>query len=234
MDSQANQLFEPFPLLDGKAILWPANEIAVFNEIFGENIYMLHPGVIAAVKSQDSCRLLDIGAHCGGFATYVSLALKKNGYHGPIWARCYEPQPMLYEQLRSNVLAHGIDADTHNLPVTGRVKSYYETRVRGNFFAGGSTVTTQHGSKRSDSSADAWWGIEEDVDVLKVDTEGWEVEILHGMADNLHRCRSVMVEHHTEYDRRMIDSLLVDFHLYRSSSCGQATGTSNYVRRDLL
>lgn len=52
-----------------------------------------------------------------------------------------------------------------------------------------------------------------DIDILKLDTEGSEVEILHALAPRLERTRAIYVEYHDEADRREIDRLLAPTHI---------------------
>jgi len=56
--------------------------------------------------------------------------------------------------------------------------------------------------------------IPKDCDILKIDTEGCEVEILSGLKDR--RFRAVLVEYHSEVDRELILKLLSDYSLVES------------------
>jgi FkbM family methyltransferase len=51
------------------------------------------------------------------------------------------------------------------------------------------------------------------IDILKLDTEGQEVAILHALEPRLDRTRAIYVEYHDEADRREIDSLLAPTHV---------------------
>ena len=53
-----------------------------------------------------------------------------------------------------------------------------------------------------------------EIDVLKIDTEGAEVDILEGMVDYLPKTKVVMAEYHKEEHRKKIEAYLEGFILY--------------------
>ncbi len=72
------------------------------------------------------------------------------------------------------------------------------------------------------------------VDVPKVDTEGWEVEILSCLGERLKDVDYVLVEYHSEQDRRTIDTLLTSHTLFGSHAPQIGLGTMKYVRTALI
>lgn len=73
------------------------------------------------------------------------------------------------------------------------------------------------------------------ISILKVDTEGAELPILHALSDRLNAIEQVYVEYHSEQDRREIDALLAPTHvLARASACLVHRGTNYYLRSDFL
>jgi FkbM family methyltransferase len=215
-------------------LLFTDNEPGVLREIFDEQVYLLPAQLLEGVREQPLVRIVDIGAHCGGASLYLATAFRLAGHEGDIYARCFEPQPLLAETCEKNLRVHGVECFVRPVAVTGKAKCYYD--VLGHKWPCMSTVMHSSSDRApySASSEETLLGLDGEIDVLKIDTEGWEVEILYGMMDHLHRFRCILVEHHNEYARRMIDALLVDFHRYHNSQQSQCVGVSNYLRRDWL
>lgn len=75
------------------------------------------------------------------------------------------------------------------------------------------------------------------ADLLKIDTEGCEVEILQGLKDagRLGESYAVMLEWHSESDRLAIDALLSDQYQLCGAHCtGPERGTAKYVLKRLV
>lgn len=69
---------------------------------------------------------------------------------------------------------------------------------------------------------------------MKIDTEGCEVEILESLGPRLAMIDYVLVEYHNEADRRRIDQLLCDFHVYGSRAVRPRLGTVRYAHERLM
>ena len=75
----------------------------------------------------------------------------------------------------------------------------------------------------------------ENVDILKIDTEGCEVPILQSLGDYLPEVKVLYVEYHSERDRRMIDGILAETHvLWRGQVSFVYRGEFCYVKRELV
>jgi FkbM family methyltransferase len=75
----------------------------------------------------------------------------------------------------------------------------------------------------------------EQIDILKLDTEGCEVPILRSLKDFLPTMKLIYVEYHSERDRRLIDEILADTHvLWRGHTPLVYRGEFCYLRRDLV
>jgi FkbM family methyltransferase len=71
--------------------------------------------------------------------------------------------------------------------------------------------------------------------ILKIDTEGCELEILESLGDLLESVDVIYLEYHSEADRLAIDRLLAPhFILYTARADGAHRGTNAYVRCDVL
>ncbi len=72
------------------------------------------------------------------------------------------------------------------------------------------------------------------ISILKLDTEGCEVPILEDLVDWLERIETILVEYHSEEDRRAIDRLLEErFSLFFASSRGVHRGVAGYVAKSI-
>ena len=72
------------------------------------------------------------------------------------------------------------------------------------------------------------------IDILKIDTEGCEVEILESLQKILSETDYVLVEYHSEKDRRKIDSLLENFNVFSSNAFTINCGQVKYINSKLL
>ena len=72
------------------------------------------------------------------------------------------------------------------------------------------------------------------IDILKLDTEGCEVEILKSIGHRLPNVDYIMIEYHNETDRREIDKLLKDFHLLAAQSDRLGFGVLKYINPKLV
>jgi len=73
------------------------------------------------------------------------------------------------------------------------------------------------------------------VTLLKLDTEGVEVAILRDLAGMFDRIEAIMVEYHSETDRRVIEQLLAaKYTMYASSALHPHRGTNTYVLNTVL
>jgi FkbM family methyltransferase len=71
--------------------------------------------------------------------------------------------------------------------------------------------------------------------ILKIDTEGCELEILESLGDLLQSVDVIYLEYHSEADRLAIDqSLATHFVLYTARADGPHRGTNTYVRCNVL
>ncbi len=71
--------------------------------------------------------------------------------------------------------------------------------------------------------------------ILKVDTEGCEIEIMESLEDMLQSVDVIYLEYHSEADRLAIDQLLAPrFVLYTARADGPHRGTNAYLRREVL
>jgi FkbM family methyltransferase len=207
----------------------PRNEAAVVREIFERQEYALP----AWYSPAEPMQVWDVGANVGLFALYMKLKYPQSAIH------CYEPAPATVALCRANtagqpdvhVYPYGLyDQDQEaamNLDTTATVLN----SILPTWGNRGDSVTIQ--LKAAGAEFDRL-GVAH-LHVLKIDTEGCEIAILESLgAGRLNRVDCLLVEFHNEADRRQIDQLLPDFHLYGFHTFALGIGVARYVHRRLL
>ncbi|SMO59621.1 FkbM family methyltransferase [Fodinibius sediminis] len=206
----------------------PEKEVFRLKNIFEDDEYALPEGL----SIKDNGVIIDIGANVGAFAIYASQWNKNAVIH------CFEPNPQVTPLLELNTqdlhnvtrnyIALGDSDGTIALsqhPInTGQSSTSHPIK-------GGSKVDV---SVRHSGAAVLEKGVTH-IDVLKIDTEGAEVAILRGLKDLLAATKVVMLEYHSEDERREIDRLLSGFQLYAADVQKLwGIGTVKYVNKKLL
>jgi FkbM family methyltransferase len=171
-----------------------------------------HPGPV----------IVDIGANIGSFALWAV------GRWPGCQLHCYEPLPANFDLLRQN-LAHLPPASVSLHPFAighpGRRRLFLGKNNCGeaSFFNLGEQASTH-----VDVDARA-----PDVlprpHILKIDAEGSEIEILSGLGRI--ECDIVLLEYHSESNRRKVDELLTDYVLAGGQVRGPHRGVFKYAHR---
>lgn len=177
--------------------------------------------------------IVDIGANVGAATVYFALNLPA----ARIFA--FEPSPDCFTLLAANTA--GLE----------QVKAYRyglfsEDRTAELHLGKGDSVTSSVGNSieagresvpvQLRAAADVFreHGIDE-IDILKLDTEGCELPILESIAEWIPRIGVLYVEYHSEPDRLHIDRLLSPTHiLYRGTVSRPCRGEFCYVLRKRL
>lgn len=177
--------------------------------------------------------IVDVGANVGAAAVFFSCVFRGAKIY------CYEPASEPFEFLADNLqsiagaqaLPFGwYDRDCRVPLYTGRVAS-----VTGSIIPSHETGTAASKIElRRASSELARLGLDH-ISILKLDTEGCEVPILKDLEATLPRVETLLIEYHSEEDRREIDRLLGDsFLLFYSQSRSLHRGVVGYVARRLI
>jgi FkbM family methyltransferase len=213
---------------DPVTIKIPKREVFRLNNIFQKNEYGLPKGVNITEKSV----IVDVGANVGAFAIYAHMWNSNANIY------CFEPNPQVIPLLELNTQHFpNIERNYSALGETGGELSLYQhpyntgESTTSQQIAGGKKVKVE---VRNSGKFLSEKGISE-IDVLKIDTEGAEVPILAGLKDFLPYTKVVMLEYHTEEDRRKIDEMLSGFQLYSADVQELwGIGTVKYINRKLL
>jgi FkbM family methyltransferase len=169
--------------------------------------------------------ILDIGANVGSFAAW---ALKRwPGAH----VHCYEPLPDNFALLRRNLgQFEGKSVSLHNFavgdPSLTRLYLGRNNCGEASFYDIGeqSAASVEVETRAPDVLPKA--------QIAKIDTEGSEVEILTRMTSL--DFDAVMLEYHSEANRRRIEELLGDFFLVGGEIRGLHRGTLKFLHRRLV
>jgi len=160
------------------------------------------------VSFESSPRLiLDIGANIGAFA------LRAHNQWPNAGILCYEPMPPNLDRLRENVSPDYGTVFPYAIRGTSGVREIYigDMFVTSGFVKG-PRQTSQKIAVQCMAAADL-----PAADLVKIDTEGSEVEILRGL--NLSATSIIMLEHHSKADAKLIKGILAaDFRLLRDES----------------
>jgi FkbM family methyltransferase len=151
--------------------------------------------------------ILDIGANIGAFA----LRAHKQWPNARIL--CYEPMSPNLDQLRENVSPdYGTVFPYAIRGTSGMREIYVGDMFVTSGFVKGPRQTSQKIAVQCMAAADL-----PAADLVKIDTEGSEVEILRGL--NLSATSIIMLEHHSRADAKLIKGILAsDFRTLRDES----------------
>ncbi len=197
----------------------------VINEIFNSKCYPIFSFLT------DVNVIVDVGANVGFATAYFSCSYPDAQIY------CFEPDPVAFLLLRDNCRQLG---NCTPYPI-----GLYSDDVSKTFYLGESSVHSSiHNNSLSATSqtiylrkADSFFienGITS-IDILKVDTEGCEVEILRRIMSHNFGIKVIYLEFHSEEDRRLIDQILCPRYILWNGSvtCGHR-GNLCYLRRDLM
>lgn len=213
-----------------QTVLIPQNEVFRVRNIFEDHEYGIPPQFVAA----GPLTIVDIGANVGLFALYMKNFRPDSDIY------CFEPVPQTVALLRKNIKDHeGIAIYPYALSNRCGTSEIHlhsansgENSLKFDKADGGQTAVVQ---VMDAATAFGQIGLTY-IDILKIDTEGCEVEILESLQPYLPYVGIVMAEYHTEKDRRRIDDALQGHTLFDAKVCQAqlGLGTVKYINSRLL
>lgn len=203
----------------GKHKIWSRKcnahaSVSTYYEIFKEKSHFL----VDEFNGKNAETVLDIGAHEG----FYTLKIKENNPECEVIA--VEPVPFSFQILKKNVRSN-IDK---NVTLKNKAISNKIGKIEFNAIKEFPAVSNQN-LKPEISLACPWLEDDsfekikvncttlnelyrnhdiEDIDILKIDTEGMEIKILRGGKDILSKVRKIVVEWHTKKARKQVKSIL--------------------------
>ena len=206
----------------------PKNELFRVKSIFQENEY----SILGSISSRDRITCVDIGANIGLYSIYAMMHMPNSTIH------CFEPSPASYTLLRENVsiipnihlYAYGLFKGSHQAMMNIHKMNTGENSIKLNNQNYIDSIPVQ----LKDAGAEFDRLRLKHIDILKIDTEGCEVEILDSLGYRLSQIDYILVEYHSEKERREIDNILKDFHIFSSKAEILGLGTVKYINARLV
>ncbi len=209
-------------------VVVPKNEFFRVKAIFQEREY----AIIGLRRNRGPFIVLDVGANVGLFAIFMKISQTGSIIH------CFEPFPAVQALLADNVnKIPGVHIHHYGLfnsdSRVGMNIHKFNTgqnsiKLNSSNHTGTVPVELRHAGKVFDKL-----GLTS-VDVLKIDTEGCETEILEALGPRLQQIDYILLEYHSEDDRRTIEMMLNGFTLFASKSSMIGCGTVKYINNSLL
>lgn len=168
--------------------------------------------------------VLDIGANIGAFTRWAAARWKGAQVHS------YEPMPSTYELLLDNT-EDLPNVTTYNVAVGAEITNQ-KPLFKGLHNIGEASL--YKGSEQSEESVDVEMISAADLPqahIVKIDTEGSEIDILENMTFQPH---VFMLEYHSETKRRRVEELLVNYTLIKANVSAPNRGVVVYLHNNLL
>ncbi|WP_421774935.1 FkbM family methyltransferase [Gracilimonas sp.] len=205
----------------------PESELFRLKNIFTDHEY----GLPSIFQLSENSVVVDIGGNVGSFSLYARQ------WNSDCQIHTFEPNPQVFPLLAHNTkdLNHITINQVALSDENGEINLFQHPANTGQ----SSTVKMEGGHQvavkmQKSGEALAEKGINK-IDVLKIDTEGAEVPILRGMKNLLPNTGFIMLEYHSEKDRREIDAILSGFSVYDSAvSFPCEVGTIKYINNRIL
>ena len=206
----------------------PRNELFRAKSILQDNEY----SILNFRSHRGPMTVVDVGANVGLYAIYMKAIDPGCVIH------CFEPSPSTFVLLHANlgditgIYLHSCGLFDRSQQATMHIHrmntGQNSIKSSGEYYGDSVQVPLKDAGAEFDRLSLI------DIDVLKIDTEGCEVEILGSLGHRLDRIDYVLVEYHSEKDRRQIDGLLKEFHVFGSKSSSLGDGVVKYISSRLI
>ena len=167
--------------------------------------------------------ILDIGANIGGFARWANYRWPNSKIH------CYEPVKNTFEMLKMNT-SDILNVELNNVAIgkkKEKKKIYY-----GKNNIGEASLIQGVQQREEGETIDVFPALKlPKADIVKIDTEGYEVEILSAIS---FQPDIYLIEYHSADNRRFIDSHLSDYTLVSLEMSDHNYGIAKYAKKSLF
>ncbi|MEN9224921.1 MAG: FkbM family methyltransferase, partial [Thermostichus sp. DRC_bins_24] len=229
--SSAKKLMEVtsfcLPFVNGSQLLLRAyaedSTNYVVDEIFSRNCYPILPFV------PDVKMIVDIGANIGLASAYFRAYYKDASIH------CFEVDPLALHLLKQNALSIGncfvypvglYSDDLDKVFYTGSQTAAHSSIHQSSYSGFAQLLSFRKASSFLEGARIA------KIDILKIDTEGCELQILRTLFSKIAEIKVIYLEFHSEEDRRLIDQFLSPTHvLWRGNILDAHRGDVCYLNR---
>ena len=182
-------------------------DVVIYNSIMNEGGYEPASAKLVSDVLKDGMCFMDIGANSGYYTVLAASCLKSTGSIVAI-----EPQTNAYERLKYNVQLNHIDNATllHNAAYSEITEVNIGLPVWGDAEASidypNSTKYERVGTVTVDSVC-------KEPDVIKMDVEGYELEVLRGATSALKTVKHIIFEQNLRrlVERRMRPNSVIDY-----------------------
>jgi FkbM family methyltransferase len=212
-------------------VIIPINEVFRINEIFQEHTY----SIMKLNNQNKPLNIIDVGANIGLFAIYMKCLNPENVIH------CFEPSPSTFRLLKKNVgNIKGINIYPYGLFNSEGVATMYLNNDNTGENSIKATSSESQDIKEMITIPLKETNSEFDklnitaLNVLKIDTEGCEADILENIKHRLDAIDYILLEYHSEKDRRTIDNILKGFHVVSSKATSYDVGQVKYLNSRLI
>lgn len=202
-------------LLEGHAIVWQRGRLSYIacDTTFGSTVLIpaFEPKTYKEIKTSQGRLFVDVGAYTGVYSILASDKFEK--------VISLEPNPITFEVLKRNVeLNHLTNVEVVQKAASDNIDTItiYEglwsstyTAIRDFIFAKPEGITIQVQGIRLDGLLSSY----DSIDLLKIDVEGYEINVLHGMEGILPRVRKIIVEADKE-NQVTISRILHNFEIF--------------------
>ncbi len=178
-------------------------------------------------------RIIDIGAHVGASAIFFHHA------YGDVPIFCFEPCQQSRDHLRLNTAAlKGIEIFPHGLAAKTLTTKLFHGRLHSMQNSTHMSVEVSQEDFEEIELIEAREALKDKVGpgtMIKIDTEGCEVEILRNLEPYFDDFSLIYIEYHSEEDRRELDRVLARTHsLLFSSALQLHRGNVTYIANNAI
>lgn len=174
--------------------------------------------------------IIDIGANVGIFTLFAKINIPNSIIH------CYEPSKKLQAALKRNTLELK-DVHIHQYALSdrnGEFNLYFNPRMTGKSSLkqnpNESLYNTELVKVKKACTELEDLGLNK-IDILKIDTEGSEVNILESIKEHLNKVLNIYVEYHSNTDKQKIIDILYNFTVDNDLKRGDGIGVLKCINK---
>lgn len=212
--------------INKKLFYFPKSSAHDVKSLILENEYALNIELMDALKERGNITIIDIGAGIGTYSFLMATLLKK----ATIYA--YEPMLDSFFYLNKNTKQFKNVKICPKAVISSDKKNMFKGKHNlecCSFFDLGEQKTDDVVEVKTIHPKDL---IPNKAEILKIDTEGCEVDILKHI--NIDNFDIILLEYHSEKDRKTIDRILKNFVLFGAKTLMPQRGVLKYINKRVM